>query len=156
MGLKAKKIAGIVFDVFFLIVIVFTAIFIPLYLRAPRAITELAYLEIESIECTDELESGSYTLKISLFNRRSYKTISTDLLGEQKWNQNLNFSIRKEFKNRHDRYIFNIYLKLQKNMKTSIIKWEFSDNFVDPSSLTFWFNKFGGDIKITFSYSHVW
>ena len=51
MGLNKKKVLGIIFDVVFFIIIIFTAIFLPLYYRTGGpAIEEVMNIKVENIE----------------------------------------------------------------------------------------------------------
>ncbi|NHJ40100.1 MAG: hypothetical protein FK731_08710 [Asgard group archaeon] len=153
-----KKTLGIIIDVVFVIAIIFTAIFLPLYYRTGGpVIDEVMYLEIENIECTDKLNDGSYILKVSLINKRSFEKLPIGLEGEELWNYTTDFNVSKKvpnyLKSQEGRVIF---VKLQRGLKSEIIKIEPYEMGLFFDYYDLWFNKFGGEIRIKLNVMTLW
>jgi hypothetical protein len=151
-----NKNKRILYTSVFLVFIVFPTIFFPIYIRSKRSsINEQAILQINTIECTDQLQSGSYTLKISIINRLTFKKYPIQLQGSQLESYGMNLTISKKIQNSFGFNVEDIlvFVKLRRRVKTEIVSFNLNNHSHSYTwSSEMWFGKFGGSIKINYRF----
>ncbi len=158
--MKQKQKVNILFSILFTFLVVFSVIFFPIYFRSKKtAIEEILILQIDGIECTDQLQKGSFTLKVALINRRSFTKYSIKIEGNLYWNYTRNITITKEIKDSSEilQEGFEVFLKMRKGVKSETELIQVSSNgslFIWSDNL--WYSKFGGSIRIKYRFLILW
>ncbi|MGC9780407.1 MAG: hypothetical protein HZR80_14260 [Candidatus Heimdallarchaeota archaeon] len=157
--MKQTQKVNIIFSSMFIVLVVFSIIFFPLKFRTKSILNEIIILQIDDIECIDQLQEGSYTLKISIMNRRSFTNYPIKIEGRLYYNYTRNITITKEIQDSFEilQDGFDIYLKTAKGVKSEIEIIQVKSNgssFIWSDNLRY--NKFGGDIRIKYRFFIAW
>lgn len=158
--MKKKLTVRVICSSLFITVILFSAIFFPVYYRTNKvSIEEYAILQVNTIECTDKLQSGNYKLKISIVNRISYTKYPIQIQGSQIESYGMNVTISKKIQNSLE--LINegiiVFLKLRKGIKSEIEFFQIENiesQYIWSSEI--WFSKFGGCIRINYWFLIMW
>ncbi|MBK5114522.1 MAG: hypothetical protein KGD59_13560 [Candidatus Heimdallarchaeota archaeon] len=158
--MKKKQTLRAFYSSLIVTLILFSAIFFPIYYRTKRvSIEEYAILQINTIECTDKLQSGNYKLKISIVKRNSFSKYPIQIQGSQIESYGMNTTVSKKIRNSLeliDEGII-VFLKLRKGIKSETEFFQINNNnsqYIWSNEI--WFSKFGGSIRINYLFLIMW